>query len=75
MNVTTIGETDDFPAFYSRVSGFKVSGIDVPLDVAADVEIDHVRSDRVLIRLERLRMLLDSYVSPRPHTSSPHPQR
>ena len=27
MNVTTIGETDDFPAFYSRVSGFKASWI------------------------------------------------
>ena len=25
MNVSTIGETNDFPAFYTRVSGFKVS--------------------------------------------------
>lgn len=24
MNVTTVGETDDFPAFYSPKSGFKV---------------------------------------------------
>ena len=33
MNVTTIGETNDFPAFYSRVSGFKVSDDLVPLNV------------------------------------------
>lgn len=25
VNVTTVGETNDFPAFYTRVSGFKVS--------------------------------------------------
>ena len=74
MNVTTIGETNDFPAFYSRVSGFKVSDDLVPLNVAADVEIDHVRSNRVLIRLERLRMLLGCYVSLSPHASSPHAQ-
>jgi hypothetical protein len=37
VNVSTIGESNDFPAFYTRVSGFKASRDGSPLEMGSHV--------------------------------------